>query len=231
MENIKFNQTHDDFGKKVLKIINNVYPYVKHRLYVAETKGFTPRNMYHPSGVIDDAIVDLYKIREENTLNDEKSIKLKLFLLSDQRIKKLLNKEKINKDSVNIRDILNNELKQLEEKFTVDADFDLIMEEELDDISYHQKDFKQKQFLYEDAHKQLIETLELSNKNTILSEKQRLALNNIYHWLPEETSNILDLFVFGKLTYEEITIIKQANEEDIRKNIQEVSRLIRRNIE
>ncbi len=230
MKNIKFNKTHDDFGKKVLKVIQQIHPYVKHRLYVAETKGIVPRNMYNPSGVVDDAIVELYE-KYEGKIDTENDIRIMLFTIADNKLKRLFKKEKFHKSTMSTRDILNNELKQLEEKFTVDAGFDLIMEEELDDISYRQDGFKKKVFLYDDAQKQIINALEISKQNALLTEKQRLALNSIYHWLPDETSNILDMFVFGKLTYAEIAIVKQADEFDIKKNIQEVSSLIRKNLE
>ncbi len=229
MNDIKFNKTHDDFGKKVLQVIKQVLPYVKHRLYVGETKGIVPRNMYSPSGIVDDAVIDLYK-EHEHTIKDENKIKFYLFAISDKKLQRIFKKEKFHKSTLSTRDILNNELKQLEEKYTVDANFDLIMEEELDDISYHQKDFKKTTILYDEAQEQIIKTLDLTKQNILLTEKQRLALNNIYHWLPDEISGILDLFVFGRLTYSEIAIVKQTDEFNIKKSIQEVSNLIRKNI-
>ena len=229
MNNIKFNKTHDDFGEKVLQVIKQVLPYVKHRLYVGETKGIIPRNMYSPIGIVDDAIIELYKEHEQTT-KDINKIKFYLFALSDKKLQRLFKKEKFHKSTLSTGDILNNELKQLEEKYTVDANLDLIMEEELDDISYHQKDFKKTNILYDEAQEQIVKTLDLTKQNIPLSEKQRLALNNIYHWLPEETSTILDLFVFGRLTYCEIANIKQTDEFYIKKSIQGVSNLIRKNI-
>ncbi len=230
MKNIKFNKATDDFGKIILKLIPQVYPYVKHRLYVFETKGIIHRNMYSPSGVIDDAIVLMYKNYKDDKA-EENSVRIALFTFCDSELKKIGKNEKFHKSTMSTRDILNNELKQLEEKFTVDGNFDLILEEDLDDISYQQEDFKKKVYLYEDTQKQIIKALELSSEEVVLTEKQRLALNNIYHWLPDETSNVLDMFVFGKLTYREIAIVKQADEFDIKKNIQEVSSLIRKNLE
>jgi hypothetical protein len=230
MKDIKFNKTQDEFGKTVLKVIKQVYPYVKHRLYVAETKGIVPRNMYSPSGIIDDAIIKLYENGKDKYAT-ENEIRFALFAITDTLLKQVFKTEAVHKQTMSTRDILNNELKQLEEKFTVDGDFDLIMEEELDDISYHQKDFVKKEFLYEDAQKELVNSLDISKDVKILTDKQRKALNSIYHWLPEETSNILDMFVFGKLTYKEIAIVKEADEHDIKKIIQGVSTLIRKNIE
>jgi len=230
MKNYQFNKVHDEFGKKVLAAIPHVFPYVKHRLYVTETKGIVPRNMYKTNGIIDDAIIDLYK-NYEGKLDNATDIKLKLFMLSDKRMDLLLKKEDFHKNTLSTSQILKNELKLMEEKFDVDAGNDLIMHEELDDISYHQDDFKNPLFLYaNDEEKSIIRTLEIPIENSELTEKKRIAFNKIYHWLPTETSNILDLFIFGKLTYNEIALIKGIDVYEIKSNIQEVSMVFRKNV-
>ncbi len=230
MKNYQFNKVHDEFGKKVLAAIPHVFPYVKHRLYVTETKGIVPRNMYKTNGIIDDAIIDLYK-NYEGKLDNATDIKLKLFMLSDKRMDLLLKKEDFHKNTLSTSQILKNELKLMEEKFDVDAGNDLIMHEELDDISYHQDDFKNPLFLYtNDEEKSIIRTLEIPIENSELTEKKRIAFNKIYHWLPTETSNILDLFIFGKLTYNEIALIKEIDVYEIKSNIQEVSMVFRKNV-
>ena len=105
------------------------------------------------------------------------------------------------------------------------------MHEELDDISYHQDDFKKSLFLYNnEEEKNIIKTLEIPIENSELTEKKRIAFNKIYHWLPTETSDILDLFIFGKLTYDEIALIKEVAIFEIKSNIQEVSTVFRKNV-
>jgi len=230
MKNYQFNKAHDEFGKKVLAVIPQVFPYVKHRLYVAETKGIMPRNMYKTSDVVDDAIIDLYK-KYEGKLDKVDEVKLKLFALVDKHVNLLLKKEDFHKNTLSTSQILKNELKLMEETFDFDAGNDLIMHEELDDISYHQNDFKKSLLLYNnEAEGNIIKTLELPIENSELTEKKRTAFNKIYHWLPTETSNILDLFIFGKLTYDEIALIKEIDVYDIKSSIQDVSAVFRKNV-
>ncbi len=187
--------------------------------------------MYKTNGIIDDAIIDLYK-NYEGKLDNATEIKLKLFMLSDKRIDLLLKKEDFHKNTLSTSQILKNELKQLEEKFEFDAGNDLIMHEELDDISYHQDDLKKPLFLYNtnDDEKNIIKILKIPIENSELTEKKRMAFNKIYYWLPTETSNILDLFIFGKLTYDEIALIKEIDVYEIKSNIQEVSMVFRKNV-
>ena len=41
------------FDKKVLSAVPHLHPYVKHRIYIAETTGILPKNMYSSNGIID----------------------------------------------------------------------------------------------------------------------------------------------------------------------------------
>ena len=230
MKNLtKKDQQHEDFGKKILAIVPCIYPYVKHRLYTAEVSGIIPHNMYKSNEMVDDAIVKLYEDIEGRTMND-KSLKLKLFSLVSQRLDELFKKEAFHKDTVSTSQILKRELHELESNFEMDLDDDLLMPDELDDISYHQNDNKKPAFLYNDAEQNIIQVLDLRDTRIDLSEDKRIILNKIYNWLPFETSNILDLFVFGKLTYEEIAIVKDVSTQEVKKSIQLVSKNLRKNL-
>ena len=219
----------NDFGKKVLANVLRVKPYVKHRIYTAETSGIVPRNMYKSSGIIDDAIIKLYE-NFKGKLVDDQEIKLKLFFLVNERLDELFKKEEFHKYTIDTSQILKKELEQMEEKFEMDLDWDLLMSDELDDISYHQDDQQRPSFLYEDAEENIIQTLEIYDSRRDLTEGKRIVLNKVYSWLPFETSNILDLLVFGKLTYEEISRIKNINVREIKNIIATISRGFRKNL-
>tara|TARA_R110000787_G_scaffold108621_3_gene217048 strand:- start:4924 stop:5619 length:696 start_codon:yes stop_codon:yes gene_type:complete len=226
---INKSKQHNEFGRKILTIIAQVHPYVKHRLYTAETRGIIAHNMFTSTGIIDDSIVKLYE-NYEGKLTDPNEIKLKLFSLASERLTKIIKKESQYKGSLSTSQILDAELKQLEEKYEVDIDNDMLMEDELEDISYKQDGFKKLEFLYNDAEKNIISSLEIDNSRIEVADDKRKAFNYIYSWLPLKTSNILDLFVFGKLSYKEIATIKGVQEIEIRKIIQSVSKTFRKNI-
>ncbi len=228
-DEIKVNKQHNEFGRKVLSSIAQVHPYVKHRLYTAEIRGIIPHNMYKSSEIIDDAIVELYEEFDGNIISDEE-IKLKLFSVTSKRLSSLFEKEEFHKTTLSTSQILENELKLLEENYEMAINEDLIMEEELDDISYHQDKFKKPSFLYNDAEKNIISTLDIHDPRLDISDDKREAFNKIYNWLPLKTSNILDLFVFGKLSYDEIARVKDVNPVEIKKTLQKVSNTFRKNL-
>jgi len=225
-EDVLLKRQHNEFGRKILTIIAQIHPYVKHRLYTAETRGIIPHNMFNSTGIIDDAIVDLYE-KYEGKIEDQQEIKLKLFSLISKKLSVLFKNEETHKKTLSTGQILEIELKQLEENFEITADNDLLREDELDDISYKQDLISN---LHEDAEKNIIKSLEIEDSRLAINEDKRNAFNNIYNWLPLKTSNILDLFVFGKLTYEEIAKIKEVSPFEIKQIIQTVSNTFRKNL-
>lgn len=218
-----------DFEKKVLANVLRVKAYVKHRIYTIETLGIVPRNMYKSSGIINDAIIKLHK-SFESKLVDDQEIKLKLFFLVNERLDELFKKEEFHKYTIDTSQILKEELGQLEEKFEMDLDWDLLMSDELDDISYHQEDRQRPSLLYQDAEENIVQTLEIYDSRRDLTEEKRIVLNKVYSWLPFKISNILDLLVFGKLTYEEIASIKDINVVEVKNIIAAISQGFRKNL-
>lgn len=218
----------EEFGKRILSAVPHIYPYLKHRLYIAEASGLIPRNMYKANGLLDDAILDLYD--ETDDLSDDMKLKLRLFALVDKRMDELYEKESFHKNTMSTAEILRKELKTLEENFVMDADEDIMMSDELDDISYHQKDYQKQVFLYDDAEKNIIRTLELTDSKRALDKTERMLLNKIYTWLPRKTSNILDLYVFGKMSVDEIADVKGVNREEIQQLMLAVRKSFRKNL-
>ncbi|XLS27435.1 hypothetical protein ACJD0Z_09520 [Flavobacteriaceae bacterium M23B6Z8] len=229
MTSSSINDMHQEFGKKVLSAVPRVYPYVKHRLYVGETSGVIPRNMYHSNGIIDDAIIDLYE-KFEGKITDPQELKLKLFRIVDDKLNTLFKTEEFHKNTLSTSKILKAELEMLEEKFEIDTDDDLLMHEELDDISYHQNDHEKPRFLYDDAEKNIIQALEIEDSRRALSNNRLKTLHKIYDWLPFETSNIFDFYVFGKLSYDEIAAIKELTVAQVNRTLQAVRKSFRNNL-
>ncbi len=221
--------THEEFGKKVLSAIPCVYPYVRHRLYIAETSGIIPRNMYQTNGVIDDAIIDVYE-NFEGVIDDKQALKLKLFSVVSEKLNQLFKKEDFHKDALSISRILKAELEQLEEKFEIDIDDDLLMPEDLDDISNHQKDWLRPRFLYDDVEKNVVQAFEMKDQRVTLSNQKRKELHKIYDWLPYETSNIFDFYVFGKLNYHEIAEIKNLSPKEVARTLRTIRKSFRSNL-
>ena len=200
----KFAQS--TFDKKVLSTVQHLHPYVKHRIYIAESTGVLPKNMYSSNGLIDESIIELYS-NGFNIEAEPMAIKLELFKLVDNYMNELFKKEAYHKNTISTDSILKDELSKLGEDYTIDADLDLVLNTELNDISYHQ-DHTNHLYLYEDKETSILKAFELEDLSTSQPPK---VFGRFYNWLPINISNIVDLYIFGNLDFDDIAKIKNID--------------------
>ena len=199
------------FDKKILKLIPELKPYAKHRLYLAELLGMIPKNMYRASEVINDAVLKIYE-SDLSELESSDDLKIKLFTYVKESLDSINQKEAPHKNNISTDKILHQELNNLKERFTFNADGDFVMNEELNDISYKQKDFIPQLYIYDDKAENVMESFDLD----YLDEERKNTFTKLYHFLSFEASNVVDLHVFGKLNTDEIAQIKKADEASVR---------------
>lgn len=216
-----------EFSKKLLSVVPHLHPYVKHRIYIAESTGVLPRNMYSSNGIIDDAIVQLYDEGSYNIDMDTLSLELQLFRIADYLIDQLHINEGWHQQCISTNYFLKEELSKLEENFTMESDNKLIMNEDLQDISYHQNSENKQAFMYDNANSEILKTI---TSSVVPENKKQHLLGKFYSWLPLETSKIIDLFIFGKLNFEEIASIKNISAQEVKEIIIAVRKSFRKNL-
>ncbi len=226
----KFYETDDrrEFSKKLLSIVPHLHPYIKHRLYIAESVGILPRNMYCSNGVIDDAILKLYH-DDLNMQIDTLSLELTLFKLADELIDELYMREGWHQQNISISYFLKDELEKLEENYTVGENNELVMNEELTDICYHQDSENKENFIYDNKDSVIMKIIDAEPYSSSDFRKQKL-LGKFYSWLPMEASKIIDLFVFGRLNFEEIATIREISVKEVKEVIIDVRKSFRKNL-
>tara|TARA_R110002049_G_scaffold45589_1_gene132867 strand:- start:856 stop:1545 length:690 start_codon:yes stop_codon:yes gene_type:complete len=226
LEELTSKSARTAFDKKVLSALPHLHPYVKHRIYIAETTGILPKNMFSSNGIIDESIIILYS-NGFNVDAEPMAVKLELFKIADNYMNVLFKNEAYHKNTISTDDILKNELSKLNEDFTVDADFDFILNTELNDISYHQ-DQSEPLHLYSDKETSLLKAFEVKDLSSSQSQK---VFGQLYNWLPFNVSNIVDLYIFGKLNFESIAKIKKIEQKRVEAIFSKVKRTFRRHIE
>jgi DNA-directed RNA polymerase specialized sigma24 family protein len=210
MKNSNNNRSRQNQDKKTLSLVHLLYPYVKQRIRVGENLGILPRNMYKSNEIIDEVVLEIYEQGAQNSM-DTDALRIDMFEKANTKINLLLESEKWHKDSISTKLILEQELKQLEENFTMDADNDYVMNEDLDDISYHQNDKQNTELPYDDAEEGMRTLLEIENFKQVENWNDRRVLRKLYYKLPLNSSNIIDLYVLGKLSFQEIATILKMN--------------------
>ncbi len=214
------------FDKKVLSVVQHLHPYVKHRIYIAESTGILPKNMYSSNGLIDESIIELYS-NGFNIESETMAVKLELFKLVDNYMNELFKKEAYHKNTISTDSILKDELSKLGEDYTIDADLDLVLNTELNDISYHQ-DHTNHLYLYADKETSILKAFELEDLSVSESPK---AFGRFYNWLPINISNIVDLYIFGNLNFDDIAKIKNIETTRVELIFDKVKKSFRRHIE
>ena len=216
-----------DYDRKVLSVVHFLHPYVKHRLHVAESVGILPKNLYCSNGIIDDCIIQLHE-KGYDCDADSDCIKLKLFETVDNHLESLFVKEAFHKKTISTSSLLKEELKRLQESFNINGDEDYMMLEELDDISYHQHDDDFEVFVFDDHNSKILNVLDLEASTQL---KNRKMVGKFYTWLPIRVANIVDLYIFGKLSFKEIAKIKHMELARVEKILNEVKKRFRSHIE
>lgn len=226
LKKIMDKSTQTEFDKKVLSAVQHLHAYIKHRLYIAESTGVIPKNMYTSNDIIDESIAKYYS-KGINIDLEAMAIKLQLFKIVDNDLNELLKKEAFHKNTQSTTTILEEELDTLEEKFTLDADMDYVMDEDLEDISYQQEDKQKHLFLYDDNDSSIISAFEMED---ISLQHTKKMLGKFYTWLPMNVTDIVDLFIFGKLSFEEISKVKDIEIKRIQRVFESVQRSFRKNL-
>ena len=225
INNIKPKYAQTNFDKKVLSALPHLHPYVKHRIYIAETTGILPKNMFSSNGLIDESIIILYS--EEFDRNaDAMAIRLALFKIVDNYMNVLFKEEAHHKNTISTDTFLNKELSKLSQDYTIDADFDFILNTELNDISYHQNE-NEPLHLYADKETSILNAFEVEDLSSTPTDQ---VFGQLYNWLPFNVSNIVDLHVIGKLDFESIAKIKNIETKRIISIFNKVKRTFRRHI-
>ncbi|MBJ6367229.1 hypothetical protein [Snuella sedimenti] len=219
IEKMTDEATKSVFDKKVLTAAQQLHPYVKHRLYIAASTGVIPKNMYTSNGIVDESIAQLYE-SGYNIDNSALDIKLKLFKIANNVLDNLFEKEAFHKDTMSTNTLLEAERNHLKEEFTFDEGFDFIMNDNLNDKSYSKKKNRNPLFLYDDKTNSVLNAFEMETD----SSNTKTVLGDFYSWLPLNVSNIIDLYAFGKLSFEEISKVKSIEERRIQRIFDELKK-------
>lgn len=222
-----FRQNPD---KKTLRTVHLLHPYAKQRIRVGELLGYFPKNMYKSSEIIDEVVLETYE-KGMHQSKDIDELRLIMFNMLNMRMATLFKTEEWHKDAVRTEFMLDEELKRLEENFTMDADNDLIMNEDLDDISYHQNDSVESELPYDNDEEGVKTFLGIDQIDKYKEHTDRATLRKVYYKLPVNTSNIVDLYILGKLSFHEIAGILSMEVSEVKEIVNFVRETIKKQLE
>jgi RNA polymerase sigma factor (sigma-70 family) len=229
MTSLKSNSSQNP-EKKTLTIVHLLHPYAKQRIRVGEKLGYFPRNMYKSSEIIDEVVLEIYE-KGVHKSKDADALRIIMFDLLNSKMSSLYKSEEWHKESFSTKLILEEELRKMEENFTSDAGNDLIMNEDLDDISYHQNNGGPKDLPYDESEEGIKTFLGLDQIEKFREKSDRNDLRKVYYKLPVNTSNIVDLYILGKLSFHEIATILKMEVSEVKEIVNSVRETIKNQLE
>ncbi len=193
------------FNMTLLKILPEVKRYVSKNLQTALNKGSIPKNKYNTDGFINELFIKAYDHFDE--VANKKELHPWLFKKADELLEDVLTEEEFDDFFFkNIDNYSKPEWDAMEQKFSTDGDGDLVMLEELEDISYDKHDYVLKDIFIEDDREAMVEKLD----KKLDEEKKRHHINMVLLQLPDPMRRVFELFNEHHFELDEIAQIRNT---------------------
>ena len=211
---VKLKQEGDraSFNQLVLKIIPSLRVYINNYLKTAIKKGHFSKGKYKADDFIDQLFIEIYDHIEE--VKHEKDFYAWLYKRAHDLLEDVSIEEEFNDYFFkNIDDYSKPEWDEMQEKFSTDGDGDLLMIEELDDMSYNHNNYTLNHVFIENKEEGLTEKLDETLKEDAINNHIAMVLNN----LPIAMRNVFELYTNEHLELQEIAKITNATVAEVQK--------------
>ena len=216
---LKKENNRTSFNKLILKIIPEMREYINGRLNTAQKKGHFHKGKYKADDIIDQLFIEIYDTIDD--IDNENEFFLWLFKKNNELLEDIIVEEEFDDFFFkNIDDYSQPEWDEMQEEFSTDADGDLMMIEELDDMSYNHNNYTLNHVFIENNEKALAEKLDKS----LDDEKIKNHVAMVLHNLPSEMRYVFELFTNQHLTLEEIAIVQHNTLEEVKQLLNEAKR-------
>ncbi len=217
-ENLKTlnEQEKAELFKTIIPVfLHGLKGYINRRIISAKLADLKSLSNVDPKDVVNEVVLRVHSIFNKE-IENIKDINIWLIKEADNVLNEILDKNKT--ENVSYEELVNNELGQLEEKFTVDGGFDLVMTEELDE---YDTDFGIEEIIISSkGENEFIEKLEkdkTSLKNKVYDELIKLPLRY---------QSIYDLYFFEHMEIDEIAKVKKIKPLEIEAIIISIKELL-----
>lgn len=203
------------FNEELMQVLPEVKRYIVRALRLALAKGVISHNKYRPDDFFDQLIIEVWDHLDDvpsaagfHTWLFERAEKL----LEDMEVEEIFNAYY----NENIDDYSRAEQAEMEEEFSTDGDGDLVMLEELDDISYSDHHYILKNIFLDDAHEDLMALLDSAVPESKIRRQVEFALFG----LPADARSVFELATLQSFSVGEIAVIKKQDEAEIESLLQ-----------
>lgn len=219
----RFKKENDKaaFNDLLLKTLHQVSRYIVSRVNTALTKGNLPHGKYKADDFIDQLFIEVYD--HFDAVKNKMELHPWLFKKADKLLEDTIMDEEFDDYFFkNIDEYSKPEWDEMEEKFSTDGDGDLVMIEELDDISYPKNDYLLNHVFIEDDKKKLQDKLDKELGEENIRKQARMVLHN----LPLPMRTVFELATEYQFTLKEIAEIRNQSFEEVRQLLENARKSI-----
>jgi len=222
---LKKEENKTSFNQLVLKILPEIRKYVNQRLNTAIKKGHFSKKKYKADDIIDQLFITIYDNIEE--VENEDNFYLWLFKKTNDLLEDVIVEEEFNELFFkNIDDYSKPEWDEMQEEFSIDGEGDLLLLEEIDDVTYNEKEYCLEKVFVEDDEKELVEKLDTQLGEDKVNEHIEMVLHN----MPAAMRIVFYLFTNQKLKIDEIAEIQKKSIPEIEKLLSDAKKVIQRSL-
>jgi DNA-directed RNA polymerase specialized sigma24 family protein len=214
------NEGSKELFDSLLKILLRQIPnYIKRRLQSAQAAHYVKKGRFELRELIDELYLIIYDNVEKIPFTLKES-KIWLYQKADELLNEKLKEAEFEKNNMEqLENLQQIELENMEETFSVDAEYEIVPTEDLDDYKLSDEKYTANDlFVSEDEESILSDIMLTFNKDEIHAIIQKELLH-----LPVMKRTILDLYLLEQLSVEEIASIKKLSEREVEAIIHEVT--------
>ncbi|QXP64534.1 MULTISPECIES: RNA polymerase sigma factor [unclassified Polaribacter] len=222
---LKKEEKQIDFNQLVLKILPEIRKYVNQRLNTAIKKGHFSKKKYKADDIIDQLFITIYDTIDE--VENEGDFYLWLYKKTNDLLEDVIVEEEFNELFFkNIDDYSKPDWDEMQEEFSIDGEGDLLLLEEIDDVTYSDNEYSLDHVFVEDDEKDLVDKLDTQ----LGEDKVNAHIELVLHNMPVAMRIVFYLFTNQKLKIEEIAEIQKKSIPEIEKLLSDAKKAIQRSL-
>lgn len=209
------------FYEVYLRIIPQLKNYINTRLQELVHAGHFPHNFYEVDDFVDDLFISVYD--NFKAFKSEEDFYMFLFKEMDRLLKNVARtEEELHQPLENIEVYAKAERDKLREKMTAQLDGDLILKQELDDVSYASQQLDSKTLFEETTENTIVNTIDIDLTRSLSTGQVDAFIRN----LPLGARNVATLYIHFHLTIPEIVSITNETRQNVDLVIDQVKNLL-----
>lgn len=226
LKRLKIEGSKELFDRLLKILLTQLPDYIRRRLKSAQAVNYIKKDKYSLQELIDELFLIIYDNIDEIPSEADKS-RIWLYRKTDEFLNEKLKEADFEKEHKEyLGKLMESEYENMEETFSIDAEYEIIPTEELDDYKWLTEKYSAIDLLVSEDEESILSDIMLNfNRDQINSIIQKELLG-----LPVMKRTIMDLHLIDQMSVEEIASIKNLSKIEVEAVIREVTLTLKKKL-